>query len=603
MEGKVKRRRSLRSSLKFLLAFAWGLVSAAVFAQESRQRDPAQLNLRRSVNTREYQGKEIEGAERVIARGDSLWRILVQDKGVPERRFHSYLVVIRGLNPQLKNSDVLRVGESIFIPLRPEDALSGEAAAVKNPATSGKVPENGVTVSYRVKAGESLYRILRTQLAISDNRKIATYAALVKDLNPEKQNWDSLQEGEVIRLPGVGESRVVASSEPKAAIPAKPPEAESVSESRIAQNTKSTAPADSHDPRRLRARDNLTILAKVVEALGGQFQSAGEEVVTVKDATIRIDKSNYPVIYSPKLHQKVVLDPQDKIPAALRTNLSDPRIGMPVVAMTEQVSLHDAVTQLLAGLGYQSLPLDRPVVIQDADIAFEAHGSWMVLAPEESNRAQEIHIINLTDTQDEIPAYLKSQLAVKGLHLQDVLLPSATAKLSVTNAGAPKKSVSQVKAWPRDNTEMVDSLLLAYGIPFGVAETLSVELREGLRMDTRADRIFELGGRRIAMFFQRAEPEIKKALREKEGTEAVELQLGALSARETIGILLNVLGDQTVYREHRFTAANGINQDNLILTAWGFLVAKKSIFVTDREIPRPLHRFFFEKGLEIVYFR
>jgi hypothetical protein len=41
----------------------------------------------------------------------------------------------------------------------------------------------------------------------------------------------------------------------------------------------------------------------------------------------------------------------------------------------------------------------------------------------------------------------------------------------------------------------------------------------------------------------------------------------------------------------------------LIVAAWGFLLPKKSVFVTDREIPQPVHRFFFEKGLQIVYFQ
>jgi hypothetical protein len=40
----------------------------------------------------------------------------------------------------------------------------------------------------------------------------------------------------------------------------------------------------------------------------------------------------------------------------------------------------------------------------------------------------------------------------------------------------------------------------------------------------------------------------------------------------------------------------------LNISAWGFLLANRGLFVTDREIPQSLHRFFFEKGLEIVYF-
>jgi hypothetical protein len=57
------------------------------------------------------------------------------------------------------------------------------------------------------------------------------------------------------------------------------------------------------------------------------------------------------------------------------------------------------------------------------------------------------------------------------------------------------------------------------------------------------------------------------------------------------------------YREHRFAAADGAVKDRLTVTAWGFSVPKHSLFITDRQIPLALHRFFFEKGLEIVYFQ
>ena len=48
-----------------------------------------------------------------------------------------------------------------------------------------------------------------------DERKVAQYFALVKDLNTQKTNWDVLEKGEVIRLPvpaGSDASTVVASA-------------------------------------------------------------------------------------------------------------------------------------------------------------------------------------------------------------------------------------------------------------------------------------------------------------------------------------------------------------------------------------------------------
>jgi hypothetical protein len=150
---------------------------------------------------------------------------------------------------------------------------------------------------------------------------------------------------------------------------------------------------------------------------------------------------------------------------------------------------------------------------------------------------------------------------------------------------------------------MVDSLLLSFGISFGVGETLSVELRDGLRVDARTDRIFEQGGKRTALFFQRTDPEIKQALQEKQGVRTVELDIVSLSSRELIDKILTTLGHQASYREHRFAATNGSAQDRLTVTAWGFHLPTRAMFVTDRQIPASLYRFFFEKGLEIVYFQ
>ena len=169
------------------------------------RRGQAEMSLRKSVNTREFQGQQVEGEERQIGRGDSLWRILVEEKGLPGQKFRSYLVVIRGLNPQVKNLDVLRVGDKIFIPLRVDGAV--ETAREPNQL------KPGTTINYRVKSGEHLYQILRDQLKVTDERKVAQYYSLAKDLNPERKDWDTLLEGETIRLPTVGTGLQSASAE------------------------------------------------------------------------------------------------------------------------------------------------------------------------------------------------------------------------------------------------------------------------------------------------------------------------------------------------------------------------------------------------------
>jgi len=84
--------------------------------------------------------------------------------------------------------------------------------------------------------------------------------------------------------------------------------------------------------------------------------------------------------------------------------------------------------------------------------------------------------------------------------------------------------------------------------------------------------------------------------------KVVELDLSTLSPKEIIDRILHELGDKTVYREHKFSAGTG-DKDRLNISTSGFWLRNRSMFLTDRRIPIALHRFFFEKGLEIVYFQ
>lgn len=624
MEGKM-------STLVRLVLLLFAPLAFESYAQESArenlQKDVGQMTLRKTVRAREYQGREVEGEDRVVGPGDSVWRMLVQEKGVPEKRFSQYLVIIRGLNPQIKNLDVLKVGETVFVPLRPEDLLGGQPASVRKEVARAPIAR-GTTKDYRVRSGEHLYQILREQLGLQSERELATHYALVKDLNPERKNWDVLQGGETIRLPVPAQPSEPRFAEGKASPESRPTsggkpasKATTAAEAKPAPATKApeketqpaieVAPVKEITPRarigpdyasQVPARQNVALLTRVVEALGNEVQRGGQQVFSLNDGTVRLDTDSFPVVSNPKLGQKVILDLEESIPGSLRSKLADPSVATPVLPVGKTASLQAAVGQLLAGLGYQPLPGDRPVVISDRGVVLEAKGSWTVLAPEESGKVQEVFVISLSERDDEIPDYLKTALSEKGLHLLDIALPAASQP-ALDGNNELKDVKLTVKHWPLDKKEFIDAMLVSLGVPFAAAETLTVELRQGLRMEVKSDRVFEANGKRTALVFQRVEPEIKKALEEKQGMSIRELDIAAISRKEIVARLLAEIGEQAAYREHRFAAASGSNKERLSIAAWGFLLANRGMFVTDREIPQSLHRFFFEKGLEIVYFQ
>jgi hypothetical protein len=457
-----------------------------------------------------------------------------------------------------------------------------------------------------VKQGEHLYQILREQLGIASDREVAEYYALVKDLNPERQDWDALLGGDVIRLPVAGKLIEATVAELKAPMAiestqtkSNEPSKTAVSMNQAKLDKPSTPPPLGLDyARHLPAREHVALAGQVVEILGNEMRQEGEESLHLKEGTVRVDRASYPVAYNPRLHQRVILDPDEKIPASLKTKLTDPLAQTAVLPVSRTASLQESVGDLLSRLGYQSLPAGKPVIIQEGGVAIEAKGNWMVLAPEESRKAQEIIVIALTDNPQDIPDYLRKELSARGLLLKDILLPQASQDSDTREN--PKALTTAVKQWPRDKRELVDAILFAFGVPFGVAESVSVELGDGLRVELRYDRIFERNDQRIGMFFQPVEAEIKRLLQEQEKIKVIEFDLSILEPKEIMTRLLNELGEPTTYREHRFAAS--ASKDRLNISAWGFLLGRRGMFVTDREIPESLHRFFFEKGLEIVYF-
>lgn len=601
MEGQV--RIASIGCMGAALSLSWLMAAASAAAQDAGAADGGQLTLRRSAQTREYKGQDYEGEDRVINPGDSLWQILVKEKGLPEARFSQALVVIRGLNPQLKQLNILRIGDRVFIPLQPDVAppLQNAEAKSEEPRPASISVGRGKVRDYRVKAGDHLYQVLREQLGMKDDRELAQYYALVKDLNPQRKNWDVLLEGETIRLPDLpGREAIVAGKAERGSAPQpsviKPAEIKTAETKPVA----TVKPAAANDPKRLATQDHMTLLSRVVEALGNELQQGGEEVLALKDGTVRFDRTLYPVVFNPKLQQKVVLDAGEQIPATLKARLSESSGAMPVVPVNRNSSLHESVEQILTRLGYQSLPADRPVVIQHGGVSFEAKGHWVALGPEQNNKAQEIFVINLRENPGDLPEYLRQELSLKGLHVKDILVGEGRNDAATMSITAAKEVLPAIKYWPRDKREFVDAMLLALRVPFGVSETVKTQLRDGLAVDVRLDRVFERDGKRTAIFFSRMDPAFRSALQEREKTRVIEIEVASLDHKQIAARVLSEFGDRSAYQEHRFPVSG--HQEQLQVTAWGFLLDKQGMFITDRDIPPPLYRFFFEKGLEIVYF-
>jgi hypothetical protein len=580
MEGEMKPYDSrslviLALSLSFQVFFPdlMGAQGPATTPQE----ESAQLKLRKSIKTREYQGQHVEGEERVVAPGDSLWKFLIQEKSLPEKQFARYVMIIGALNPHLKNPESLEVGDSVFVPIRLDELLGTRISA--STESEAKI--------HRVRPGEHLYKILREQ-GIKDGAEMLSAIKQVQDMNPKKKNWDILFVGEPLFLPGrVAPGHVRG---PAVAVPAR---AKKSSEDSIASERGDKLPL----------QENIPLLEQIMVALGNEVHRTGVEALPLQEGVVRVDRGSFPVIENPRRAQKVILDLKGSMPPILKSQMEKENSATRIVSAKRGTSLHEAVDSLLSQLGFQSLPPDRPVVIQDAGLGVMVKGDWIFADPQGSRGNHEMLIISLVESSAQTPDYLRDYLFAKGLNLKEIRLLNSLSTASNASPASESSVQRQIQTWPAEKSALVDEFLELYGVPFLTNHQISLPLWEGISMDFKIDRLFELGGKRMALLFRPVGYEVKRALESAEGLRLVDLDLRVLSSRDLISRLLDSIGEPTTYRQHRFPANQGRANDHLVLTVSGFFLPRRSLLLTDGEIPKGLERFFSEKGFRVVYFR
>jgi len=349
---------------------------------------------------------------------------------------------------------------------------------------------------------------------------------------------------------------------------------------------------------------NLDLLLEVAGVVGNEMNREGEETLAVKEGTVYIDRSLFPVIQNSKLGKRVVLNLEERISPSLQAELQSENPQVSVVPVKKGSSLHEAAVTLFSHLGFQSLPNNRPVVVQDQGVAVQVKGEWMITDQSEGSGGQEMWIISLADGSNTTPDYLKEYLSMKGLRLKEIVVPgSPLAKKSLSLPNEDFDDLGPIEVWPSDKEVLVDAILGTYEIGFSTAHEMSVSLGKGMRLNTTLDRWFVLEGKKFGIFFGKVNPDVKQALSEQEEMKVVELDLESLSARQILSTLLVAMRKGTTYQKHRFPSAEGGPKDRLVLTVPGFFLPTRSMLLTDQTIPRDLHRFFREKGIRVVYFR
>jgi LysM repeat protein len=145
------------------------------------------------VKTAEVEGhiydidnKRVQAQTYIVQKGDSLWRILRKKRLLNQGKPDELRSILRQLNKSLPNLDLIYPGQEIVIPLRitsvPPHSVSQKPSPQKQaPVMASPDPEFEM---YRVRPGDSLFRIAKRLYNIPNEDFYDEYIELFKKMNP-----------------------------------------------------------------------------------------------------------------------------------------------------------------------------------------------------------------------------------------------------------------------------------------------------------------------------------------------------------------------------------------------------------------------------------
>lgn len=277
---------------------------ALVYQPVVAKEDTAQIKLKKTVISK----KSLYTY--TVKKGDVISEIIRQVPGITEQDISNNYHTIRELNPNIPNINKLEVGQSLILPGKPlTEAENNEAekasvsaenipaekepvstenvSSEKEPASSESVSDAPQT-SYRVRRGDTLYKIIRSKLKVNEVNIPQTVRA-IKSINPSIKNVNRIYAGTLIKLPG------------KTVFVKTPEEIKPVSQDMAATTSdKSIQPAqiiEVKDKKMMPPEARLALLKQIVTQMNGTFTTSGNYYLPIPNAgQITIDCSKIPLI-------------------------------------------------------------------------------------------------------------------------------------------------------------------------------------------------------------------------------------------------------------------------------------------------------------------
>ncbi|MEW6264151.1 MAG: LysM peptidoglycan-binding domain-containing protein [Thermodesulfobacteriota bacterium] len=508
--------------LKISLAAVVILVLVVIWPVQVRPEEEQTIDLVKTIEIKEYEGLKFTVKEYKVEVGDSISKILNRQRvfgpgPLPDKAYR----LVKALNPDLKNPDLILPGQRLTLPAEVIEGLPAPAAdqsvakvPVKEPA---KAPDKPIEEKPRPEArpkvrdealpaggfgelaklalgdatkhktvtvarGERLANILRQQ-GIPEHLIFNEFISLTQAMNPEMTDPNRIQAGQQIRVP-LGsawiEAAVIGRPEGSGTdqVPAPPAGTRAAPETRI--TAKVEPPQPLMPPPALPPSTTVaarTALSLIFTRIGERVISGGQQFLPLPSGgQIVINTQSFPIL-DLSSGQRILLDLDQRLPQEMieliRANWSHYTVFRP----NKGESTTQMLGRLLSGCHYYQIRGPGNPWVFDRGVKIKIEADWIIWPTQEDYNSGRAVVITLPDspglgTSPELAAYL-ADLGVKIIDFH----PRGNLIGPEPRPGAPAGGIEVQELRSTDFSEFVKALLEMVGQRY---ETdLSIPLLQG----------------------------------------------------------------------------------------------------------------------------
>ena len=528
----------------------------------------------------EVDDRKVLTQEYTVQEGDHVWQLFRERGLLQKRNLPELLSALKKMNKSLDNIDLIHPGQKIIIPLKIA------------PIAGGPTQEETVQIAdlkdidfrdYTVKKDDSVIKVIKGMYRVPQDDLYKDYLRLVRKMNPDIKDLDSIYPGQSIRLPVYSPEVVRAPIKTAKTIkPGDRPKGDAPKTDKASQKPNPVA----HD------------LAAIFIEMGEEWIQSGEHFIPLKTGgQINLKAEAFPIINLKKGH-RVIVDLDSNLPPKMARLIESSWNNYGVVHLTKDDDLKSSLDKTLMACNFPKVLKSGESLELGKDIPLRITGDWIVTVTGSGTENKPgFVVINLRDAENtHTPLAIKKYLEGFGVKVIDY--PPGQ-----DDASAATGEVETLKGGG-DPSALLKTILVLAGRSYSTDKNIPVyqSRNDNLNLIIRADFFLKIKEKDAVIDLTGLAPEVISLL-EEQGF----MVLSLAKEKDSLSLVSRTckfLGIQFQRRLHDFMAVKKDVSGNIRLTLTGVIFSDSrgnSILATQQNLPDEILTFLLQRGYKSLF--